>query len=72
MSSESAGESVRLSKRWTVVLLLLLVGVIAYVWVGFTYAASAAYMTPGGNWLEQLMNLGIRVVAWPIMAATHN
>lgn len=71
--SEARGsQPVRLSKGWVVILLVLLVGAIAYLWIGFEYAASASYLTPGGNWLEQLLNLGIRVLGWPLMAATHH
>ena len=70
--AEVASEhGVRITMPWAIGLLIVLAGVIAYLWVGVTYAISARYLTPGSDWLEQLLNWGIRVLAWPLMAAMH-
>lgn len=74
MSTESeamTSEHRRLSPLTIAILLLVLVGLIAYTCVGLAYASSVAYQTPGGSWLESLINLGIRTFAWPILLATH-
>lgn len=63
---------VRVSARTVVALLLILGAVVAYTVTGFAYAASVSYQTPGGTWLESLLNLGIRVVGWPLLLATQH
>lgn len=65
-------QDVRVSARMVVVLVLILAAVVAYTVIGFTYAASVSYQTPGGTWLESLLNLGIRVVGWPLLLATQH
>lgn len=74
MSAESEAaraERRTLSPLAVAVLVVVVVGLITYIGVGLAYAASVSYETPGGNWLESLLNLGIRVAGWPVLLATH-